>query len=283
MAYPIYEFGGDGPPINVALANGFPPEVYRPLLEPLTTRYRVVCLLPRALWEQPGPAHAVTSWRQVAADLLAGLRVHNLTGVIALGHSMGGVASMLAVLQEPGRFRGLAMLDPTILPPFALTSIGIMARLGLQDRFPLVQGALRRRARFISTEEAYRYWASKRLFANWPEETVHLYADGLTRPNPEGGGVTLRWPPAWEAQYYRTIMTDSWREAARLRGLLPTLVVGGQHTDTFSAKPARRMRRLLPEATHATIAGHGHLFPMSAPSETRAVLEDWLAGLEEEA
>ncbi|GAB4481354.1 MAG: alpha/beta hydrolase [Anaerolineae bacterium] len=283
MDYPIYDYGGGGPVIILAPANGFPPHTYRPLLEPLTARFRVVGLPPRALWPDPGPPDRFTSWRQMAADLLAALRAHRLENVIALGHSMGGVASLLAALQEPGRFRGLALLDPTILPPPTLTVIRVMAALGLQDRFPLVQGALRRRRTFASVDEAFAYWRGKRLFANWPDETLRLYAEGLTRPVSDGagaaGGVELAWPPEWEAQYYRTIMTDTWRELPRLRGLLPTLIINGERTDTFTAASLRRARRLLPDAAFVTIAGHGHLFPQTAPEQARAAIEGWLTSL----
>ncbi len=278
--YPIYDYGGDGPVITLAPANGFPPHTYRPLLEPLTAHFRVVGLPPRALWPDPGPPGQLTSWRQMAADLLAALRAHRLENVIALGHSMGGVASLLAVLQEPERFRGLALLDPTILPPPTLAVIRVMAALGLQERFPLVQGALRRRRAFASVKEAFAYWRGKPLFADWPDETLWLYAEGLTRPAANGAdGVELAWPPEWEAQYYRTIMTDTWRELPRLRGLLPTLIINGECTDTFTAASLRRAQRLLPDAAFATIAGHGHLFPHTAPDEARAVIEGWLTSL----
>ena len=36
--YPLTEFGGSGPLMVISLANGFPPQTYRPLLDPLTDR-----------------------------------------------------------------------------------------------------------------------------------------------------------------------------------------------------------------------------------------------------
>ncbi len=274
-SYPLVEFGGSGPLIHLALANGFPPEVYRPLLGPLTARYRVVCLLPRPLWNPPPDPAGLTSWRQFAADLLEGLRAHDLSDVIAIGHSMGGVHSLLAALAEPRRFRALILLDPTLLPPPLLMAIRLLRALGMGRRFPLVQGALRRRAHFASAEEAFTYWRSKPLFRDWSDEVLRLYVEGLTCPSSHGG-VTLRWSPQWEARAYQTILTDVWCEVPRLRGLLPVLVVRGAQTNTFVAASERHMRRLLPQATYVTLQGHGHLFPMSAPQEARQVIEAWL-------
>lgn len=275
MLVPLYDFGGDGPPLNVAVANGFPPQTYRPLIAPLADRYHAISLLPRALWDSAQPTEMIPSWRQMGDDLLAGLRERDLSGVIAVGHSFGGVASMLAAIREPGRFRALVLLDPTLLPPLFLGMIGLLRALGQGHRFPLAQGARRRRARFESVEEAYGYWRDKPLFGNWPEASIRLYAESMTRPSVEGG-VELTWPPEWEARYYENILTDVWREVPKLRGLLPVLAIRGTETDTFTARSCRKFRRLVPGAAMAEIAGHGHLFPQSAPDETQRIIEGWL-------
>ena len=73
------------------------------------------------------------------------------------------------------------------------------------------------------------------------------------------------------------MITDIWRVVPKLRGLLPVLVVRGEHTNTFTAASERAMRRAVPDATCVTISGHGHQFPMSAPQETRRIIEAWLA------
>jgi pimeloyl-ACP methyl ester carboxylesterase len=212
----------------------------------------------------------------MADDLLAGLRQHDLTDVIAVGHSLGGVTSTLAAITEPERFRALVLLDPTFLPPVFLTAIRLLRAAGQSHRFPLAKGALRRRARFASVEEAFDYWQTKPLLANWPSETIRLYSEGMTRPSNNGGGVTLAWPPRWEAQIYQTTFTDWQLEIPRLRGLMPVLVLQGTKTHTFTRTSLRIMKRLLPEATYASIEGHGHLFPQSAPNETRRIVESWL-------
>lgn len=276
MNYPMIDFGGEGPPMVFASGNGFPPATYQPLLQPFTGRFRVLSLPPRPLWQPPPPPGELRSWHELAADLLNGMRQHGLTEVIGVGHSLGGACMVLAALAEPERFRALVLLDPTLLPPAALAAIRVMGMLGLGARFPLVRGALRRRARFESVEQAFAYWRQKPLFDGWPDETLRLYAESITRPA-DGGGVKLAWPPQWEARIYRTVITDIWREVPKLRGLLPVLVVRGEHTNTFTAASERAMRRLVPDAAYVTIPGHGHLFPMSAPDEARRLIEAWLA------
>lgn len=279
MIYPLYDFGGSGPVLLLTVANGFPPHVYAPLLAPLTERYRVVCLLPRALWWPPQPPpEPLRDWRMLAEDLLEGMARHNLTDVIAIGHSFGGVASLLAALAEPARFRALGLLDPTILPPPAMQMIAQMQAAGMENEFPLVQGALRRRRLFESVEAAYTYFKARTLFADWTETALRLYVEHGTRPSAEGG-VELTWPPEWEAYYFGSVYAGTWDDLPRLRGRLPLLVVRGENSEVFFSETAGQVRNLLPEAAYAEIAGHGHLFPQTAPDATRQVLTDWLAAL----
>lgn len=273
---PLVELGGTGGAVmHIAVANGFPPQTYTPLLAPLTARYRVVSLPPRPLWTNPPPPDSVTSWRSLASDMLAGLRKHDLRDVIAVGHSFGAVASMLAVLEEPSRFRALILLDPTFLPPHLLWLIKLSRIFRFEHRQPLVQGALRRRARFATEQEAFDYWRGKPLFRDWSDDVLWLYTRSLTRPAPDGG-LELAWSPQWEARYYKTIFTESWRELPKLRGVLPVLAIRGTTTNTFLEASARKFRRVLPAAVYAEIEGHGHLFPHSAPDQTRAIMEGWL-------
>jgi pimeloyl-ACP methyl ester carboxylesterase len=276
MLPPLVDLGGDGPPLHIAIANGFPPQTYAPLLHPLTARFHVVCLPPRALWPDAAPPPQFEDWRRLAGDLLDGLRAYGLSNVIAIGHSFGGVASLLAALEEPARFRALGLLDPTILPPEVMQAMDDLVAAGTANDFPLAQGALRRRRRFDSAEAAYAYFRTRPLFANWPDATLRLYAEYGTRPSADGVGVELAWPPEWEAYYFTTLYTRTWEDAPRLRGLLPLLVVRGQNSDTFFEAAAQRLRGLLPDMTYAEIAGHGHLFPHTAPDETRRILTEWL-------
>ena len=277
---PLYEFGGQGPVVHVALANGFPPLTYQPLVQPLTTEYRVVSLPPRGLWPGIGaPPEEPDNWQQVAQDLLDGLREYQLHDVIAMGHSFGAVASMLAVLAEPSRFRALILLDPTLLPPHAMEMIKTMRDQGLMPRFPLVEQARVRRNQFTDVQAAFDYWRLKPLFKDWTDEALWLYTRSMTQPAADGAGVELTWPREWEAYYYMSINPDMWEITPQLNGLLPTLIIAGGATDTFMPESVEKAKALLPDATHVTLPGYGHLFPHSAPAQAQAIISEWLAQL----
>lgn len=277
MPQPLYEFGGSGALINLAVANGFPPEVYHPLVTPLTKNYRVVSLPPRAMWPGEPAPEAYRPWKEtIAVDLLNGLRAYDMRDVIAIGHSFGAVASLLAAIAEPERFKALVLLDPTILPPSIMAVMAEQQASGEIQNNVLGQRAEKRRATFENTQAAYDYFKSKRLFSNWPDETVRLYAETLV-PVKDGSEVQLAWSAAWEAYYFRTLYTDTWDEIPKLTQTnLPILVLRGGTSDTFLAEAMTRMQSLMPDATYGELQGYGHLFPQEAPDETRERISHWL-------
>ncbi len=276
---PLYEFGGAGPLIHLAPANGFPPETYIPMLKPLLSQHRAICLPPRALWMDEQPPTEPRKWDALAEDLLAGIHAYDLHDVIAIGHSFGGVASLLAAADEPERFRALCLLDVTIFPPAGMELMARAQADGSIRELRLVQGALRRRERFESADEAYTYFKSKSLFKDWPDEMMRLYAESGTHFAPDGSGVILTWSPVWEAYYFSTAYTDTWDVLPKLRGKLPILTLRGGETDTLLPEAVDKMREILPDMDYAEIPGHGHLFPQTAPQKTAAVIQHWLGTL----
>jgi pimeloyl-ACP methyl ester carboxylesterase len=277
MPYPLVELGGQGPVVHLALANGFPPETYLQAVEPLTRRYRVVSLPPRALWNDAGPPPAEAgSWEMLADDLLDGMRRHGIDRVIGLGHSFGAVATLLAAVREPARFRALCFLDPTILPPAVMDDLRRQRERGEMSFRPLVQGAFKRRSAFATEAEAFAYWRAKPLFADWTDDAVRRYTKSMLRPAGNGGGFTLAWSAAWEAWYYMSFHAESWDALERLNPTMPLLVVRGERSDTFFPEAEALFRTRRPNASIRVLPGRGHLFPQAAPEETGRVLVDWL-------
>lgn len=276
---PLVEFGGRGPVLALAVANGFPPECYQPMLAPLLDRVRAVCLPPRALWPGAGaPPGRPGTWESLAEDLAAGLDAHGLRDVIAVGHSFGGVAWTIAATRHPGRVRALALLDPTVFPPDEMAALAADREAGRELRFRLVDAARRRRRRFSSPLAAFAYWRERPLFEDWPDASLWCYVDGMLRPAADGEGLELRWNPEWEAWYYRSFYPHAWQDLARLTPATPLLVVRGTASDTFRREAAEGVAALAPWGMHRAVPG-GHLFPQSHPAEAAATLCDFLTSL----
>ena len=275
MSPPLVELGGAGPPLHLAPANSFPLDTYRSLMEPLLGRFRVVALPPEALWPDRGPAPAEPgSWETMGEDLAAAMVHYDLRDVLAVGHSFGAVVSLVASARRPERFRGLVMLDPTMLLQAQLDQ-----RIGPNGdgaaRHLFAARARDRRSEFDSEPAAFEYWRPRSLFRDWSDDALWQYVRSALKPARDGNGFTLVWSPAWEAHYYESLYEESWRELDRLDPGLPVLVIRGGTTEVFLPEAAERFRMARPSATVVDLPGLGHLFPLVAPEQTARIITDW--------
>ncbi len=268
--------GASGAPLlNIMPANGFPPQTYLPILGGLAG-FRAISLPPRALWGDQAAPTTFGSWRDAADDLLQGLKQFDLRDIVAVGHSLGGVLSMLALIKQPERFRALIMLDPVLLPQAALDMLARARDAGRIDDMPLVQGARRRRQVFESREDAYRRFRAKPIFADWPAEALSLYVEHGLRARSDGAGFELIWSPEWEAYYFATVYQGVWQDLPKVTGLAPTMIIRAGRSDTFPAASFARAQALAPAASFHELRGQGHLFPQAAPLKTARIISDWL-------
>ena len=268
--------GASGAPLlNIMPANGFPAQTYLPMLRSLAG-YRAISLPPRALWGDQAVPTTIGNWRAAADDLLQGLERFDLRDIVAVGHSLGGVLSMLALIKAPERFRALIMLDPVLLPQATLDMLARARDAGRIDDMPLVQGARRRRQVFDSREDAYSRFRAKPIFADWSAEALSLYIEHGLRARSDGAGFELTWSPEWEAYYFATVYQGVWQDLPKVTGLAPTMIIRAGRGDTFPAASFARAQALAPDATLHVMKGQGHLFPQAAPLETARVINDWL-------
>ncbi|WP_338865434.1 alpha/beta hydrolase [Myxococcus stipitatus] len=254
------DWGGTGPVLHLAHANGFPPGTYRKLIELLKPSYRVVTVRSRCLVPGSDP-RSMRTWDDMAEDLIAALRAAKLDGVIGVGHSMGGVATLLASVKEPGLFRAVVALDPVLFSGWRKAAIDVLRVLGQLGRVPPASLARRRRERWGSREEAALSYRKKPLFRAFDAACFEDYLRyGLTEA-PEGG-LRLTIPREWEARVFETYTKDVWRSLRAVRGA--SLIVRGRDTDTLVPAAFARARRVMPETLFSELPG-GHLFPLEDP------------------
>jgi pimeloyl-ACP methyl ester carboxylesterase len=271
----VHDFGGNGPVVHLAHANGFPPGTYRLLAGTLTSDYHVIALPSRALWPGSQPDSTPT-WHPLADDLIQGLDEMRLHDIVGVGHSIGAVLTLWAAIRRADLFRAVVLIEPVLLPPAWLWMLRLMRGLGLGQRQPLVQGALHRRRTWSSREACFEHFRTKALFARWPDAALHDYVESGTHLLP-GGQVELAYPPEWEAHIFATTPTHIWRDVPRLR--TPVLVVRGERSQAFRPAAQARLARQLPQGTFVTLSGAGHLVPMERPEETGAAICTFLKDL----
>lgn len=273
MTYPLYEYTANGSAVmNFSLGNGFPPEMYLPLVNEIDLNYQKVCLLPRSWWPDTNPAD-MESWHVMVDDYIAGIREHQLAPVVGIGHSMGGVINLMAAVEQPELFRAVVLIDPVFFPRWMSRLLGILKKIGVEPRMPLVQGALNRREKWASEEEAYVYFRGKSLFRLCSDEVVRLYTHHMLRPASDG--VELAYPKEWEAQIFRTPPLDEWRYPPKIQ--VPCLIIAGENTNAFRPGAVQLWRRIRPDIPLLTVPKTSHLLPVEEPKIVAKAIQDFLA------
>lgn len=266
----VLDFGDPGRPVDLvfAHANGFNARTYRTLLQPLSSALRIWApdLRGHGRTRLPAAPQGRRSWRDHRDDLIALLAAIDGPPVALAGHSIGGTSALLAAAERPERVSRLLLLDPVIWPrPMAAAlSLPLVGRLS--RRFPIVTGTLKRRALFDSREQALAVYRGRGAFKGWSDLVLADYlADGLVETD---RGMALACSPAWEASNYAAQAHDPWRALARYPGAVRILKA---ETGSLCAVPPSRRR---PSVAVETVAGGGHLFPMTHAEITRDALFD---------
>ncbi|WP_322488589.1 alpha/beta hydrolase [Chloroflexus sp.] len=269
------ELGGHGPRlIHIAPANGFPPEAYVPLAAGLAPFGRILGYRPRPL-RVDGDTQPRGTWRDLAADLIADLQVVAHEPVIGIGHSLGGILTLYAAVERPELFRAVALIDPVFFRRRLQVLIWLLRQAGQGYRFPLAQGALRRRDHFASIDEARQRWQGRGVFADFTSAALEGYLSGGLKPH--GNGYTLAWPKLWESHIFASSPLDAWRDLRRLRR--PLLIIRGTCSELITDSVWRRFRRVAPHVTLAEVEA-GHMLPMEKPDEVAAIIAHWMQGIE---
>ena len=266
-------WGTPGKPIiHFFHANSYCSGMYLPFLKPLLADYEIYALeIPghgRSNWEG-----VIQSWEELADYFIQYLdSLACEKPIIGMGHSIGGVVSMIAAVRRPELFHKLVLLDPVLLPARILTLIRLSNLVGYRYKTPLISSATRRRRHFPSREAARQHYAGKRAFKHWQPEVFDAYVACGFR-NAKDGGVELSCSPELEISIYRSIPTNIWGYAKRLH--TPTLILGGDRTDTLLPAARKRLEKYQRWITTREVPG-SHLFPFEFPLEAMVAIKEFL-------
>lgn len=271
----LTKFSDSGDNFHLAVANGFPPRVYSKFAANFVDNYRVISIPPTALQESCVVPDELKPWNLTIGKELAENFVQNeLYDVIAVGHSFGAIATIIAAIAHPDRFKALILLDPTILPEHVTDALKALRATDSLDDFPLATRASKRQQYFDNRQLAFDHFREKSLFSDWSDDALWLYINHGFQV--DGECIRLVWPPEWEAYYYKTIYTDIWDVLPHLSDKLPVLLIRGGNSDTFYESEVQRFLEILPHTRYIEIAGAGHLFPLSHPDKTARMIQEFL-------
>lgn len=250
------DFGPSDRPVDVVFlhANGFNAHTYRQILGRFGTDLHILAYDQRGhgLTTLAAEPKGRTDWLDLRDDLLALLEGLDLKDVVVSGHSMGGTAGLLAAART-SRVSRLVLFDPVVIPRPMVE--------GAPDS-PMVQGALRRRARFPTREEALAAYRGRGAFRTWPDQMIADYLATGLKPTAEGD-LTLTCPPTWEASNYAVHGHDSW--AALRETTIPIDIFMAETGSTFRSEGAPDLKSFAPRVAAEIVPGSTHFLPMEQP------------------
>jgi pimeloyl-ACP methyl ester carboxylesterase len=237
------------------------------------------------------------SWALFALDVLETLAQLALTdgtgadgaavpGVVAVGHSAGGTALLLAEASRQGTFSKIWAWEPIISIP----GRDDRARRGAE----LARRARQRRAEFASIDEARLHFQGRHMFAEFSPESLEAFLDGGLVPN-DKGGFRLACDPEDEARVYEgAAAPDAWDGLAHVH--CPTRLLGGELSPAVPPEELATIAAQLPalgpqgaprgsegarrgaeEPLAVVIPKLGHFGPFQKPAEIADDIANWVA------
>jgi len=246
-------------------ANGFHGRCFDPVIEDLVTDYNCTSFDYRGHGDSSFREDLQVHWSQYGQDAISVAKTLN-TKIIAIGHSMGGAALVMAALQKPEIFRALIIYEPIIFPVEVQQSAS--TRSGPS---PLVEGARRRRKTFASREEAFANYASKPPMNVFDPRALNAYVDHGFRDLNDS--ITLKCSPEHEARNFE--MGTDHDTSSQLKNLqVPTWVVSGAQQPAQPSGFAAQIANQIPNAKFIEWSDLGHFGPMQQPSRLAKLIRE---------
>lgn len=248
-------------------ANGFPAGTYRVLFD----AWRAAGYTVHAL-EKFGhdPAYPVTSnWPHLRRQLVDFIDAQGCAPAFLVGHSLGGLLSLMAACRRPDLARGVVMLDSPVIGGWRAHGVQIFKASGLIRRVSPGRISQRRRHEWPDRDAVRRHFAAKHAFARWDARVLGDYvAAGFVERD---GRVELAFDRDVETRIYNTLPHTLPRLLRRHPPKCPVAFVAGTQSVEVRQGGLEASRALARER-FVWIEGT-HLYPMERPEETaRTVL-----------
>ncbi len=255
-----YASTGDGPAVLLVHGTGIAGQAWRPQVDGLRDRYRLVWFDNRGVGESTVGSEALTVER-MAADAIAVMDHAGIERAHVVGHSLGGLIAIVLALRELERVRSLGLLctfanggPVAALRPW-IVWVGMRTRIGTRRM---------RRHAFIEMITPHSALAS-------------ADRDALAQDIGEVFGRDLCDQPAIAMQQLRALARcDVTARLPELEGV-PTLVVSGDEDRIAPPELGRAIARGIPGARYHELSAAAHALTIQRAAEVNALLAEHLA------
>ncbi|NGZ84695.1 alpha/beta fold hydrolase [Duganella aceris] len=259
------------PKLHFAHANSYPAGVYRQYFALLADDFDIQALDMHA----HNPSYPVTDgWPRLVDEYINELTTRYTEPVILVGHSLGGMLSLMVAHARPDLVRCVVMLDAPVVAGWRALAWRLIKLSGRANSVAPAKFSIRRRNVWPSAEAAYQHFAGKDLFAAWAPGVLADYMDSGLKPHPDG--VQLRFTREQETKVYATL-PHHLPKLVRKPFPAPIGFIGGIDSWETSQSGLGHTQALVGE--HFRIIPGGHLFPMENPAAAAEATREMIAGL----
>lgn len=212
-------------------------------------------------------------WNTMAQEIAHNISVRNNSSIIGVGHSFGGVLTLLMAAEFPHLFDRVILCDPVIFTPSVLLGQRVLRKTGVWRKTKLVAASHNRRSKWDNFELAYTELRSKSLYRNWTDEAFDYFMQYGTKID-QSGEVSLACSPSWEASIFASYPRRLWKLISQIS--VPVDILVAEKTYPFVAKAARLAAEKNP---HVKVRNFGrtHCFPMEEPQALAEVIKQTLS------
>lgn len=245
-------------------ANGYPVQVYEPLMKLLSQQLQLESLHNRAQWPDIGLPKKTVRWQTYANDLIHFLDARNDSSapspIIGIGHSMGATSTIFAAAKRPDLFSQLILIEPA-----ALTQKNslLMNSIPLSLRRKYIQpgkSTLTRRNRWQDRSVLRSQVDKWKSLEGISKNDLDSFANHLVID--QGDEVGLAFPREWEAHNYFH-PSSIWAKLKKVQ--CPITVIRSEAGIFFSDSMWEYWKKLRPQDQIEYIPDYGHLLPLQAP------------------
>jgi pimeloyl-ACP methyl ester carboxylesterase len=257
-------------------ANGFPAGTYRVLFEAWRGAGYAVHAVDKFGHDPDFPV--TSNWPKLREQLIHFIEREvpaDSRPVFLVGHSLGGMLSLLVACRHPELARGLVLLDSPAITGWRAHSVQVLKATGLMKRVSPGRVARTRRHEWPSREAVQAHFAAKSVFARWdPRVLADYVASGFEERDDK---TVLGFQREIETHIYDTLPHHIGAVLQRHPPRCPVAFLAGtQSAEVRQAGLAAS--RLLAKERFTWIDG-GHLFPMERPDQTAAEVLRFISGM----
>jgi pimeloyl-ACP methyl ester carboxylesterase len=215
--------------------------------------------------------HPVTSnWRHLRDELQRFVEHNVRSPAVLVGHSMGGLLSLMLAQHRPELAAGVVLLDSPVVAGWRALVLRAAKTSGLVRRVSPSRIARVRREQWPSAQAVREHFASKSVFARWDPRVLDAYVQAGFEQR--GSHWALRFDRHIEAEIYDTLPHHLAPLLQQTPLTCPLAFIAGR--DSAEMRQAGSdLSRVLAGERFVWTAGT-HLFPMEYPDTTAAqVLE----------